>query len=315
MSKKNKRSKNKSGSGRVFRIAFISALVVFTLIGLVIVYGISLLDKMNLIDIPTTDEELGIKEDVFQDEKVLNIALLGIDRRHRDEQGRSDSIMIASLDKNTKKIKLTSIMRDTYVDIPGRGMDKINHAYAFGGPELTLRTINQNFDMNIREFAAVDFEGFRGIIDALGGIEIDVKSYEVRHIPGAHEGLQKLDGNQALAYTRIRKSGDGDYERTERQRLVLEKLIHMGIEAGVTQYPKLLNAVLPFVDTSLSKGETLSLGTSTLTAGINKVEQYRVPIDNYAQGQMINGVYYLVPQTLEDNVHFLHQFIYDDIKN
>lgn len=293
----------------------IPLIIILISIGAGGIYLSQLMGRVNDVEIPETDEELGIKEEVIQQEKekpeIINIALFGLDKRSPSEKGRSDSIMIASLDKKHKKIKLTSIMRDTYVDIPGKGMDKINHAYAFGGPELSLKTINQNFDMNIREFATVDFGGLEHIIDALGGVEVDIKENEVSHVPGSAAGTQTLDGKQALAYSRIRYTGNGDFERTERQRVVLEKVINKGLNSGVMQYPKLLSTILPYIDTSLSKTEILNLGSGTFSANIKDVEQFRIPVDQYSKGEKINGVYYLVPQTLEDNVGFLHEFIYE----
>src|SRR5699024_284569 len=207
----------------------------------------------------------------------------------------------------------TSLLRDTYVDIPNHGMDKLGHAHAYGGPELAIKTINQNFNMDIRDFAAVDFESFSKIIDIQGGIEIDIKPEEIKYVPGSREGTQLLDGEQALAYSRIRKVGS-DYQRTERQRIVLEKVLNKGMGAGVTKYPSLLNAILPHVETSLSKSATLSLGTSTLTSKISTIDQYRIPVKGYVHSQRINGISYEVPDTLEDNIGFLNNFIYKDKK-
>lgn len=290
--------------------------------------GYSILDKIENKEIAKSDEELGIVENNKSD-KVINIALFGVDSRDTEGSGgRSDTIMIASLDKEHDKIKLTSLMRDTYIEIPGRGMDKLTHAYAYGGPELAIKTINQNFDMNIRDYATVDFFGLESIIDALGGVEVDVQDYEIKalnkSVKGIDDitnsntfkitdsGLQTLNGRQAVAYARIRKVGNGDYQRTERQRVVLEQIINKGMNAGITQYPKLLDTMLPYVETSLSKTNILSLGTSTLLSGINDIDQYRIPVDGYVQNQYINGVSYVVPNTLEDNVQLLHEFIYED---
>lgn len=293
-------------------------------------YGFNLLDKIDNTEIAESDEELGISEENAKSNKVVNIALFGLDRRETSGNTRSDTIMIASLDKEFNKIKLTSIMRDSYVEIPERGMDKINHAYAFGGPELAIKTINHNFDMNIRDFVTVDFYGLEKIIDAMGGVEIEVSSKEVNALNSSirevdkltntdspkvqNAGLQNLNGRQAVAYSRIRKVGRGDYERTERQREVLEQVLNKGMKAGITKYPKLLNTMLPYVETSLSKTEILSLGTSTLTSGIRKIDQYRIPVDGYVKGQTINGVSYVVPDTLEDNIALLDRFIYQDEK-
>lgn len=298
-------------------IAIILIIICLLAVG---VYGYTILGKANQVEIPDKDQDLGIKEeeekkeeeDSKENTKVTNIALFGIDSRSPEEKGRSDSIIIASLDRQHKKIKLTSIMRDTYVDINDRGMDKINHAYAFGGPELSIKTINQNFNMNIRDFVTVDFEGLENIINVFGGIEINIKANEVSHVPNSHEGKQILDGKQALAYSRIRKTGDGDFERTERQRLILEGIINQGLKAGITEYPKLLSTLFSYVDTSLSKSEMLKLGSSILTSNIKTVEKFRIPVDEHGKGQMINNIYYLVPDTLEDNINLLHEFIYEN---
>ena len=318
----------KRNGRRRFRNVFLISMVVFIII---FSYGYNMLDKMKRMDISTDDSDLGITEDSLNDKDIINIALFGLDRKDPSSVGRSDSIMIASLDKRHGKIKLTSLMRDTYVDIPGRGMDKLNHAYAFGGPELAIRTINQNFNMNIREFATVDFFGLEQIIDVMGGVEIDVHPNEIKYINTGVKGMDSLDnsrspliqnagvqpltGRQAVAYSRIRKTGSGDYERTERQRAVLEKVLRTGMNAGVAKYPRLLNAMLPYVETSLSKPEILAMGTSTLTSRIKDIEQYRIPVDDHLKHATIDGVFYIIPQTLDDNITLLNRFIYEDMKD
>lgn len=295
------------------KIILTLAIILLIMILIPSLYSFQLLEKVNTVEIPKIDDELGIREEVVekQNKEITNIALFGVDSRSSSYKGRADSIIILSLDREHKKIKLSSIMRDTYVDIPGRGMDKINHAYAFGGPELSLKTINQNFNMNIREFVTVNFEGLEDIIDALGGVEINIKENEVKHVSGSFLGNQVLDGSQALTYSRIRCTGNGDFERTERQRVILEKVINEGLNQDLAQYPKLLNALLPYVETSLSKSEILKLGTSTFTSNIKDVEKFRIPLDEYSKSEKISGVYYLVPNTLEDNLESLHLFIYE----
>lgn len=165
--------------------------------------------------------------------------------------------------------------------------------------------------MNIRDFAAVDFEGLEYIIDALGGVEVTLKENEVSYVPGSSTGTQLLNGAQALAYSRIRKTGNGDFERTERQRVVLEYVINKGLSVGISQYPKLLNAILPYMDTSLSQNELIRLGKTIFTVGIKDIEQFRIPVDGYARDSMMDDIYYLVPDTLEDNIGLLHGFIYE----
>ena len=327
---KRRRKKGRKKKRSFFKVFFIATLA-FAIIGVGLIYAYNTLNKVDNVTIATDDEELEIDDNVMEHSDVMNIALFGLDEPDAKNGGRSDSIIVASLDKVHKKIKLTSIMRDTYVDIPGYGMDKINHAHSFGGPELAIKTINRNFNMNIREFATVDFFGLEKIINTLGGIEIDVLNDEERKYVnmgvrdmnrtdgknGSHitePGLQTLTGRQAVAYSRIRKTGDGDFERTQRQREVLEKVIHKGLDAGITKYPALLNTTLPYVTTSLSKTEILSLGKFVLTSNINKVDKYRLPLNKYLLEQKINGVSYIVPNTIEDNTAALKAYIYDDIK-
>lgn len=291
----------------------------FLIIMLVLVGGAGfylnhMLNQVGTHKISQSDENLGIKNSSEESDNITNIALFGLDRRETTGNTRSDTIMIATLDTKNKKAKLTSIMRDTYVNIPSRGMDKINHAYAYGGPELAIRTINENFDMNIRDYAMVDFFGMADIIDALGGVTIDVKPEEVSRTGVSSAGLQTLNGEQAVKYSRIRYVGNGDFERTERQRKILEQLMNKVVTAGPMEYPKLMNQLLPYVETSLSKREILKLGTSAFTSGVDSLEEYRIPVDGYAKGQKMNGIYYLVPQDLQTNVEFLHEFIYEDSK-
>lgn len=286
--------------------------IIIGLVGGVGFYINTMLNQVDGTNISQSDEDLGIEQSVDEKElpDVTNIALFGLDRRDPTENSRSDSIMIATLDLEHKKVKLSSIMRDTYVSIPGRGMDKINHAYAFGGPELAIRTINENFAMDIRDYVMVDFYGMKDIINTLGGVEIDIKPEEVSRSKVSSPGLQTLNGEQALAYSRIRYVGNGDYERTDRQRRVLEQLMGKILNAGALQYPKIASSLLPYVETSLSKGEILKLGTSAFASGVSSLEQYRIPVDGYAKGQKMNGIYYLVPQDLKANVELLHGFIY-----
>lgn len=254
------------------------------------IYSARLLGKINTVEISQNDKDLGITPLLSKHNSpsietdisnIINIALFGLDKSASSKIGRSD-----------------------------RGMDKINHAYAFGGPELSLKTINQNFNMNIRDFASVDFDGLESIIDTLGGVEITLKENEVSYVHGSSPGTQLLNGKQTLAYSRIRKTGNKDFERTERQRTILENLIHKSLDAGFNQYPKLLSAILPYMDTSLSKNEILKLARSIFNANIKDIEQFRIPVDGYARDSIMDRIYYLVPDTLEDNVELLHQFIY-----
>ena len=280
-------------------------------------YGIHLFNKIEKVEIDTND--VGIKEEVQEklseyNDSVINIALFGIDAQD-GEAGRSDSIIIATLDTTHKKLKLTSIMRDSYVTIADRGQDKINHAYAFGGAQLAIKTLNENFDLNIEDFVAVNFTTMPKIIDKLGGVTIDITSEEVSHIPGVDSaGTYTLTGEQALAYSRIRYASGGDYVRTDRQRTVLNKVFEKILATNVTQYPSLLSEILPMVKTSLDYSEILDLGNEVLKMGVTNLEQERFPRDEYCEGKMISGIYYLTFDK-ENTVQQLHDYIFDDIKS
>lgn len=261
----------------------------------------------------TKDNEILQSKDKNEGD-ILNIALFGIDRRSKKETGRSDCIIILSIDKKYDKLKISSIMRDTYVKINGHGMTKINHAYAYGGPQLAVKTINENFNMNIREYVTVDFQGLKNIINTLGGIEIEIKDYEIpsmKYVGIYSEGKYNLNGTQALAYLRIRYQGNGDYERTERQRIVLSKIISKIKDEKFSKYPQLIEQLISNVETNIKKADILKIGISIFTSKIDKIEMDRFPRDGYWTGKMINGVWYIVAD-LKATTEQLHEYIWED---
>ena len=286
-------------------------------IGGIYAYGNHLFNKIEKIEIDKSD--VGIKDEVEEklsaySDSVINIALFGIDAEEGGV-GRSDSIIIATIDTTHKKLKLISIMRDSYVAIEGHGNDKLNHAYAFGGPQLAIKTLNENFDLNIDDFVAVNFTTLPKIIDMLGGVTIDITSEEVSHIPGIDTaGTYTLTGEQALAYSRIRYASGGDYVRTDRQRTVLSKVFEKVLSINFTQYPSLLSEILPMVQTNLDYSEILNLGNEVLKMGVTTLEQERFPRDGYCEGKMIDKIYYLTFDK-ENTVQQLHDYIFEDVKN
>ena len=291
--------------------------ILLVTIGGIYAYGNHLFNKIEKIEIDKS--AVGIKDEVEEklsaySDSVINIALFGIDAEDGGV-GRSDSIIIATIDTTHKKLKLTSIMRDSYVTIEGHGDDKINHAYAFGGPQLAIKTLNENFDLNIDDFVAVNFTTLPKIIDMLGGVTIDITSEEVSHIPGIDTaGTYTLTGEQALAYSRIRYASGGDYVRTDRQRTVLSKVFEKVLSINFTQYPSLLSEILPMVQTNLDYSEILNLGNEVLKMGVTTLEQERFPRDGYCEGKMIDKIYYLTFDK-ENTVQQLHDYIFEDIKN
>ena len=261
------------------------------------------------------EEDLGVvdEEELKQYDdytEIINIALFGIDSTD-STSGRSDSIMIATLDPIHNKLKLTSFMRDSYVNISGYGYDKLNHAYAYGGANLAINTLNTNFGLNITDFVSVDFASVPKIIDSFGGIDLTIMEDEIQYINEyiAHinsvdgtsspfittAGTQHVDGVQALAYSRIRYTSGGDFERTQRQRTVLTALFNEALNVPTTQYLSVISNLIQYVTTNLNTNEILKLATKIGSMGLNGVtiEQERFPIDGYCEGTMIDGIYYL----------------------
>lgn len=299
------------------------------------IYSYSLLNKVKSAELTKDNGSLGIKKETIKqikeedpEQKIINIALFGIDRRSKDEESRSDSIIVASIDQKHNKIKLSSIMRDTYVNVAGYGMTKITHAYAYGGPQLAVKTLNENFKLDIKDYVTVDFFSLEKIIDSLGGVTIDVREEELPYINSymsevsniekekitniTNAGKVNLNGMQAVAYSRIRYIGN-DFERTERQRKVLTEMLNKIQAAGLIKYPSIVNTLLPYVETSISKGDMLSMGVNILSLGIKTVDQERFPVDGYWHDMMINGVYYLGTD-LNTAANQLHKYIYEDVK-
>ena len=329
---KNQFKKKKSGKTGLL----IGLVILLFLAGFGYAYLSNLLNSTNHEAITKDDDQLGIGDEEFdyddteveipgedesEDEEglpfyyedvkgITNIALFGVDAPV-GQRGRSDSIMIVTVDKNSKKIKISSIMRDSYVNIPDRGMDKINHAYAFGGPELALRTLNSNFHLDIRNYATVNFTTLPKIIDVLGGISITVTGEEASKISGiSSSGTYNLTGAQALDYTRIRKI-DSDFARAGRQRTVIEAIINKMLKSPVTSYPNVLSKVLPLVTTNLKSNDILSLAGSVVTNGIRTIDQNRFPEESVSSGQSINGIYYYVFNR-EQTIHNMGKYIYLD---
>ena len=274
-------------------------------------------------------EALGISDKAPTQEEtgITNILLFGLDNRSKGEPGHSDTIMIASIDKVNKTIKLTSLMRDMYVPIPGKNDNRINTAYFKNGPALAIKTVNTNFNMNIEDYATVDFFALEKIINSVGGIPIEIKEAEVKvinqyidelnkiskdntislHI--SNSGLQTLDGRQAVAYSRIRYVGRDDFERTERQRRVMNELFKKGMSNGLSSLPDLAATILPDVETSLNKSEIIQLGVAILSFRKHEIEQFRIPVDGSFSNVYVGKMLVLKPD-IEENTKQLYEFIY-----
>ncbi len=253
-------------------------------------------------------EELHINTSLYAD--VQNIALFGIDSRQDNSSGRSDAVIILTIDKIHNKIKLTSIARDSYVEMDGRGHDKLTHAYAFGKSTLAVKTLNKNFDLEITDYVTVNFYEFSRIIDYIGGVTIDVNKKEKDHLNSyifpllrkqtslkcddiSKTGKQTLDGTQALCYSRIRKI-DGDIERGNRQKEVLEAMFKKVKDTSITKLPKVVEMVLSECTTSMSSQDITDIGMWAITSQ-PQMENISIPNDVVkGKGKTIRGVWYYV---------------------
>lgn len=266
------------------------------------------LDKLNYVN-DVTKEDVSVDEQVDESlSEYRNIALLGIDTREDTFSGsRSDCIIIVSINNNTKDVKLLSVYRDTYLDIEGHGLDKVTHAYAYGGPRLTLSTLNRNLDLNISEFVTVNFETVRTVVNAIGGVDITVTAAEASQISGiSGAGTYTLNGDQALAYSRIRKI-DTDYQRTERMRTVLNAVFEKVKTLDITQLNALLDTVLPHLSTNISKNDIIALLPDLLSYHVTNSEGW--PYET--RGITLN-LWYGIPVTLEENVKQLHENLFGE---
>lgn len=266
--------------------------------------------------IPTSTNSLGsdlavleeLSRNVADYKDITNILLLGVDTTD-GVAGRSDAMMIMTIDKTTKKVKLTSLIRDSYVYIAGHGMDKLNHAYAFGGSSLALRAVNTNFDMNIKDFVTVNFSSLPHIIDSIGGLDIDLSADEAKTVGVPGKGVHHLNGAQVLTFSRDRSTAGGDFMRTSRQREVLTLMIQKLMKLNPAEMIQAADRLLPMVKTSLPSGDILGLG-STVALGRYNVVQDSYPADATSKGVMIDQIYYL-KWDKKDTIDKLHKFIFN----
>lgn len=262
---------------------------------------------------------------------ITNILLLGSDAREGEDKSRTDTMMIFTIDTVHNSLKLTSLARDAYVEIPGHGHTKLTHAYYLGGVELLTQTIEENFGVDIHNYALVDFESFMYIIDAIGGVTVNIKDSELaelnKFIPETYywykdksqpmqliesPGEQILNGYQALSFARIRKN-DSAFERDRRQRDVIQAMFSGVKSMSKWQYPKLLNAILPYLKTNMKTTQIVSLGMSVIRMGSLDIKQFEFPITNspYSiEGKYLNAGW--VIRFTEDSVKILQDFIFND---
>lgn len=266
-------------------------------------------------------------------EGYTNIALFGNDSRGDmgvdGESSRSDTIIIASLNNETKEVKLVSVYRDTMLEQEGQHYDKANVAYAQGGPEEAVSMLNRNLDLDIQDYVSVNFLALADVVDLLGGVDMDLTYEEVVHmnnycvetsevtgkdyerIEPEEAGTYHLNGVQAVSYARIRYTSGGDFTRTERQRLLVEKVVEKAKDAGIVKINKIINEVFPEVSTSLSATEILQMAMGVFDYKLGDTKGFPIEAATPESVPGYSGSY-VVPVGLEDNVIQLHEFLFPD---
>lgn len=319
------------------RILFgIEIFILLILIGGVFIYA--KLGKMNFTDLDLS--KIGVNTGV-SDNNVMKgyttIGLIGLDGRDGELKSgaRSDTMIIASINNDTKKVKLVSIYRDTYLrigeDSEGNGQyDKANAAYAKGGPEQFLSMLNTNLDLNVTDFVSVDFQAVAEAVELLGGIDVELKEEEVVHLNNycvetskvtgmdyrpleEKAGVHHLNGVQTVSYARIRYTSGNDFRRAARQREVIYKIVEKAKNSDIATLSKILDKVFPKVYTSFTKAEILQMGMSMMSYDIE--DQTGFPFDHLYGGRVkdaMGGLDVVLPVTLESNVIKLHEFLYPE---
>ncbi|WP_343343288.1 LCP family protein [Terrisporobacter petrolearius] len=268
--------------------------------------------------------------DSYTEKEIYNILLIGKDGIG-DKTSRADTMIILTIDNKNKALKLTSIARDTLVYIPGKGYDKVNHSFAYGGCDLLLKTINYNFNLNLKDYAVVDFKSFVDVINVLGGVEVNIEDREVdglNKVIDACYGLEienkgnnieyitssgnhLLNGYQALAYCRLRKI-DNCFYRDGRQRKVLESLAYKLSKVSVFKYPELIKILLKYVNVSVSPDKILDLAIISRDLTNYKIKQLEFPSNKYREdGTLKHNSQYVIKWEKDRNLKILHEFIYN----
>ena len=299
---------------------------------LILVLGFWVVSKLDKLQKPKVDPEKVEVNDTIQESTLesmkgyTTVALFGLDTRQAGQLGsgnRSDTVIIASINNDTKEVKLVSVYRDTYLDLTNGKFNKCNGAYSAGGPQQAMSMLNKNLDLDIQYYISVDFAAMTKAIDLLGGIDIDVDDAEIEHLnnyivetsevtgvkttPLTKTGLQTLDGVQATSYCRIRYTTGDDYKRTERQRTVLNKILEKVKTMPVTTLVGIVNDMFDHISTSLTLPEIIDLAKDV--AAYNLVDTTGFPFNRTPLTRPPGGDC-VVPVNLANNVLQLHQWMY-----
>ena len=291
-------------------IVLILVILLVAIIGFTYFFVVNKLNKIQRVDLDIS--QLDISEEAEQNlTGYRNIALFAIDSRSIEDYGegnRSDGIIIASINNETKEVKLVSVYRDTYVQIEGHGLDKITHAYSYGEAPLAISTLNTNLDLNIKEFVTVNFDAVAEAINQLGGVTITVEPDEIQNTKEVTKaGTQVLDGVQAVAYARIRYTSGGDYKRAERMRTVVEAAFNKLKTKSLSEINAFADTILPKIYTNISTGDILAM--------VPDLTKYKVSESigwPYETRGITMNAWYGIPVTLESNVQKLHQELFNE---
>lgn len=315
---KSKKTKKKIKKWKKILLIVISIVLVLVLAALGVV--IYMFKGMKVNRISKSNEELGISEsfrDDYKNSNVKTIALFGLDGRDQSKiEGRTDSLMILAFNTKTNQVKLASILRDSYVSVDGHGKQKITHAFAYGGSELALKTVNQNYHLNITDYVAVNFQGFMNIIDSIGGVDVEITAAESTKIPNVAAGTAgtiHMNGEQALAYSRIRYI-DSDNRRANRQKTILVAMLKKAKTINPLQYVGLVKNMMDQVETSLSYTDFISLSKVLTKIDDNNIAQTNVPNESENPWGGIDPEYglWIWKYDLEAASTRLGRFIYEE---
>lgn len=304
----------------------ISILVVFFLIiSITSVYLYGLYSKVERVSIDRSDVVNTGKEVPKEANDVITIALFGCDYSELYEVSASDATMILSIDTKKNNIKLCSLMRDIYLDLPDGGKMNLNYTILDGGPSSILKAINYNFNLNVDKFVQVDLQRLPKIIDALGGVEMTITEDELKYINSYIDNIDKnngtttehiytsgkqlLNGTQASAYCRIRYTEGRDFKRTERQRDVLNALFVKFKDTNLAEVPGIINDILPLVTTNLTNSEIISISSKALGMGLSNIEQGRFPSDANIISAGFTDMYH-TNIDIEGTTEELHKFLF-----
>ena len=299
---------------------------------LILVLGFWVVSKLDKIQKPKVEQDQievneSLQESTMETMKgYTTVALFGLDTREAGQLGsgnRSDTIIIANINNDTKEVKLVSVYRDTYLNLTNGKYNKCNSAYSSGGPAQAISMLNTNLDLDIEYYVSVDFAALTKTVDLLGGIDIDVDDTEIEHLnnyivetskvtgiqtqPLTSTGLQTLDGVQATSYCRIRYTAGDDFKRTERQREVIMQLVSKAKKMDISKVNDVIDAVFPLIATNYTNDELVAMAPQLLTYDI--VDTTGFPFDK-ANATVKGKGSCVVPVNLEENVKQLHEYLF-----